>query len=169
MSSFQRVFVSGVGALTLSVALAGCTVTHYENTKQPPAPAAPPAPAPPAYTPPAPTPPPATPVDPMAGWQKLGERWTKDGTNREAMPINPNGRYSAIRIKADQSAIELYELLVVFDDDSTFSPKVQHSFGQGSVSPVIDLPGRRRSIKQIEYRYRNPVSNRRAQLEVWGR
>jgi hypothetical protein len=162
-------------ALAASALLGGCTVTHYDNNRPPPAPAnappPPPAAAPPAAPPPAAPPaatPPPPPVD-MTGWQKLGERWVNAGVNHDVFLVNQREEYRALRFKVEQSPLELYDMVVTFDDGSTYEPKVRQTFGKDTVSRAIDLPGRTRRVKKVDFQYRNTESNRRAQVELWAR
>lgn len=161
-------------ALAFASLLGGCTVTHYQ-APPPPAPAAAPPPAPAPPPPPAANPRPVTNITPprpavdMTGWQRLGERWVNAGVDRDTFLINnQTARYDSLRIKVEQSELVLYDMIVTFDDNSTFAPKMRHTFGKDAVSPPIDLPGGRRRLKKVEFRYRNVAADRRAQVELWG-
>ena len=59
-------------------------------------------------------------------------------------------------------------MVVVFGDGTSFSPDTRLTFGQGSWSRDIDLPGGNRVIKRVEFRYGNLPGGGRAQLELWG-
>ncbi|HEU4410175.1 MAG TPA: hypothetical protein VFS43_33275 [Polyangiaceae bacterium] len=163
-------------ALTFASLLGGCTVTHYDNRPPPPPPApAPPPPPPGPAQPPAPPPPPAPgqppppPAADMTGWQRLGERWVNSGVDRDTFLINNRGQYRELKVKVEQSSLEMYDMIVTFDDGSTYAPKVRQTFGKDAVSRNIDLPGSARRIKKVEFQYRNLEGNRRAQVELWGR
>jgi len=49
-----------------------------------------------------------------------------------------------------------------------FHPEVKHYFREGTRTRVIDLPGDKRIIRNINLRYRNLPGGGRARVEVWG-
>jgi hypothetical protein len=109
-------------------------------------------------------------VEAMTGWDKLGERWVHGGGDRDVIHVGrDDGRFRSIRLKAEHSALELYDVEVVFGDGTRFSPGTRLVFGQGSWSRDIDLPGGDRVIRRVEFRYGNLPGGGRAQLELWGR
>jgi len=109
-------------------------------------------------------------LEDMTGWQKLGEAWVNGGSDRDKIHVGrDDGRFRAIRLKAEHSALELYDLVITFGDGETFSPTTRVVFSEGQWSRVIDLPGRERVIRNIEFRYGNLPGGGKAQLEVWGR
>lgn len=108
-------------------------------------------------------------VEAMTGWEKLGERWVNGGADRDAIHVGrDDGRFRSIRLKAEHSALELFDVVVVFGDGTTFSPGTRLVFGQGAWSRDIDLPGGDRVIRRVEFRYGNLPGGGRAQLELWG-
>jgi hypothetical protein len=42
-------------------------------------------------------------------------------------------------------------------------------FKNGETSRVIDLPGDKRTIKKVEFKYANLPGGGRAQVELWGK
>jgi hypothetical protein len=105
----------------------------------------------------------------MTGWEKLGERWVQGGNDHDSIHVGrKEGRFTRIQIKVEHSALELYDIVVHFGDGSTWSPGTRMTFGQGTTSRVIDLPGGGRIIKRVEFRYGNLPGGGRAQLELWG-
>ena len=148
---------------------------------QPAPPPVQPAPPPPIVQP---APPPVQPAPPpvavddrrsdrtfdrASDWDKLGERWVNGGVDRDVIRVGKrDGRFVAVAIVVERSALELYDLVITFGDGSRFSPPVRAVFGPGSTSRVIDLPGDARWIKSIEFRYGNLPGGGRAQVELWG-
>jgi hypothetical protein len=138
-------------ALALSFALGGCTVTTYSNGSGPP----------PQYSDGSYAP---------AGWQKLGERMVNRGVDHDTILVGRiDGYFSAIMVRALQSPLELYDLVVTFDDNTTYQPNLRQTFQPGQTSHAIDLPGGRRVIKRVDFRYRDLPGGGRASLELWGR
>jgi hypothetical protein len=61
----------------------------------------------------------------------------------------------------------MQDVVVRFDDGSAFSPPTRHVFAANTRSHVIDLPGYRRNIHSVEFRYGNLPGGGRAQAELW--
>ena len=101
-------------------------------------------------------------------WDKLGERWVDGRVDRDVMPVWRRGPYHRIKLVVENSAVELWDLVVVFGNGEVFSPGTRMIFGAGTTSREIDLPGDGRFIQRIEFRYGNLPGGGRAQLEVWG-
>lgn len=107
-------------------------------------------------------------VEAMTGWDKLGERWVNGGADRDVIQVGRrDGRFRVIKLKAEHSALELFDVNVIFGDGTSFSPGTRLVFGQGSWSRTIDLPGGDRVIRRVEFRYGNLPGGGRAQLELW--
>lgn len=109
-------------------------------------------------------------VEAMTGWDKLGERWIQGGVDKDVIPVGrADGRFTKIKLKAEHSALELFDVQVVFADGTSFSPGTRLVFGQGAWSRDIDLPGGARAIRRVEFRYGNLPGGGKAQLELWAR
>ena len=150
----------------------------------PPPPPAPYQPPPPVYqpAPPPPPPPPPPPVaddrrddrrdrafDRASDWDKLGERWVTGGADRDVIRVGKrDGRFVALAIVVEHSALEMFDMVVLFGDGSRYAPPVRAVFGPGTTSRVIDLPGGARDVQAVEFRYGNLPGGGRAQVELWG-
>lgn len=109
-------------------------------------------------------------VEAATGWEKLGERMVDGKADRDVIAVGRGeGRFSAIQIKVEQSALEMFDVVVTFGDGSTFSPPTRLVFKNGETSRVIDLPGDKRAIKKVDFKYGNLPGGGRAQVEVWGK
>lgn len=109
-------------------------------------------------------------MEAMTGWEKLGERWIEGRVDRDVIQVGrDDGRFRTIKLKAEHSALELYDVVVVFGNGETFSPGTRLGFSEGSWSRDIDLPGEARFIRRVEFRYGNLPGGGRAQVELWGR
>ena len=110
----------------------------------------------------------ATPREYRAEWNKLGERWVDGTHDHDVIPVGPRaGVYRRIMIVVEHSALEMNDVVVNFDDGSAFSPQTRHVFAANTRSHVIDLPGSRRSIRSVEFRYGNLPGGGAAQAELW--
>ena len=101
-------------------------------------------------------------------WNKLGERWVDGAHDRDVIPVGERqGPYRRIMIVVEHSALEMDDVVVRFADGSAFSPQTRHVFAANTRSHVIDLPGTRREIRSVEFRYGNLPGGGRAQAELW--
>ena len=103
-----------------------------------------------------------------ADWTRLGERWVDGVRDRDVIPVGSNdGAFRRIMIVVEHSALQMDDLVVNFSDGSRFSPPTRLVFAENSRSQVIDLPGSRRTIRSVEFRYGNLPGGGRAQAELW--
>ena len=101
-------------------------------------------------------------------WNKLGERWVDGTRDRDMIRVGADGgAYRRLMIVVEHSALEMDDVVVRFADGTAFSPPTRHVFAANTRSHVIDLPGARRSIASVEFRYGNLPGGGRAQAELW--
>jgi hypothetical protein len=104
------------------------------------------------------------------GWKKLGERTVNGKFDKDAMEVGGDeGTFTAIRVKVEGSALEMYDIKVLFKNGDVFSPATRLVFGKDSWTRVIDLPGDRRVIKRVEFKYGNLPGGGNARVELWGK
>jgi len=109
-------------------------------------------------------------VEATTNWEKLGERNVDGKVDRDTIAVGrADGRFSAIQIKVEHSALEMFDVVVHFGDGTSFSPPTRLVFRNGETSRVIDLPGDKRVIKKIDFKYGNLPGGGRAQVELWGK
>ncbi len=106
--------------------------------------------------------------DATSPWDKLGERWVDGKVDRDTIAVGRQERYTSIKIVVEHSAVEIYDVVVVFGNGDTFPIDARMVFGQGTTSRTIDLPGNTRFIQRIEFRYGNLPGGGKAQVELWG-
>jgi len=103
-----------------------------------------------------------------ADWTRLGERWVDGVHDRDVIPVGAgDGTFRRIMIVVEHSALQMDDVVVNFSDGSRFSPTTRLMFAENSRSQVIDLPGNRRAIRSVEFRYGNLPGGGRAQAELW--
>jgi hypothetical protein len=161
-------------AMTLAATFApGCAV-HVGARAHRPAPivVATPRPVAVVHTAPAPMPPATHPAAPPAerGWERLGHREVDFRADRDAIPVGGReGSFRAIRIDVRGAPLEMYDMVIHFENGERFSPTVRHVFGQGTESRRIDLPGAERRIARIDFTYRSIAPARgKASVDVFG-
>jgi hypothetical protein len=107
-------------------------------------------------------------VEYRADWTMLGERWVDGAHDRDVIWVGTHeGAYRRIMIVVERSALEMDSVVVHFSDGSWFAPETRHVFAANTRSHVIDLPGTRRNIRSVEFRYGNLPGGGRAQAELW--
>lgn len=104
----------------------------------------------------------------LTGWTKLGEHWVNGGGDVDTILVGASeGRYHRVMLKVEHSALELFDVVFTFGDNSTFSPQTRLVFAQGTTTRVIDLPGDARIIRRVQFHYANLPRGGRAQVELW--
>ena len=104
---------------------------------------------------------------PRGDWVKLGERWVDGTHDRDVIPVGAReGRYRQLMFVVENSALEMFDVIVTFGDGQRFSPPTRHVFSAETRSRVIDLPGDTRVIRSVEFRYGNLPGGGRARLEL---
>jgi hypothetical protein len=108
-------------------------------------------------------------ADAHSRWDKLGERWVDGRVDRDVIHVGRReGRFRRLQLVVEHSALEMYDVRIVFGDGSVYSPPTRIVFSPGSKTRVIDLPGGARAIRRVEFAYGNLPGGGRAQVEVWG-
>jgi len=104
-------------------------------------------------------------------WERLGEREVDFRGDHDQIEVGRSeGRYKQLQIKVKDAPIEISDMVVTFGNNEKFSPNLRHRFAEGTGSRTIDLPGERRTIKRIDFKYRS-INRRegRGKVEVYGR
>ena len=111
-------------------------------------------------------------ASPRAGsWELLGRKDVSFSVERDHIDVGrAEGRFREIQIVVEGAPVEVYDVRIVFGDGSDFRPTTRFTFAPGSTSRQIDLPGRDRFIRRIEFVYRKTSGVfRRATVTVYGR
>ena len=105
------------------------------------------------------------------GWELLGQREADFKMERERIDIGRReGRFRELGVAVRGAPVEIYDMVVIFADGNTFSPNIRHRFQENSWSREINLPGDRRAIRAVEFRYRSPDRREgRATVMLYGR
>lgn len=110
------------------------------------------------------------PASEYAGWEKLGSRLVNGKGDRDSIHVGRlEGRFAALRFKVRHSSMKMHDVVVVFEDGSKYSPNTPTFFDRGTLSKVYDLPGTRRAIRRIDFRYSDLPGGGAAEVEVWAR
>jgi hypothetical protein len=105
------------------------------------------------------------------GWERLGSRDVDFRGDHDTVEVGRSeGRFKELQIRVKGAPIEISNMVVTFGNDEKFSPKLAYRFAEGSGTRTIDLPGERRTIKRIDFKYRS-ISRRegKGRVEVYAR
>ena len=140
-------------SLLLLVALSACTVGYA------------PPPAGPGTAPP-----PSVAGHPdMTGWRLLGDGWVTGQFERQIVRVGKyEGRVARVMLVTMGSNLDVGDVVIQFGNGQRWSPGLRHSFGDGSRSRAIDLPGHVRFIRGVELVHGAVSSGGRAHAEIWG-
>lgn len=104
-------------------------------------------------------------------WEVLGRSEVDFKKDHDRITVGRGeGRFKQLQLRVKNAPIEISDMVVTFQNDETFRPKVRHRFEEGSGVRSIDLPGDRRAIKRIDFRYKS-INRREGKgtVEVLGR
>jgi len=116
--------------------------------------AAPPAPAPFAWE--------------SRGWTMLGERTVNGKFDHDRIEVGRHeGKFSKLTVVVTDSDLEMIDFEIKFGKGAPWHPDLKHFFKEGQRTRVIDFPGDERTIKFIDFKYRNLPGGGRAKVQVW--
>lgn len=104
------------------------------------------------------------------GWVKLGEGRVDGVKDADYIHVTPGaGPFTTVMLKAENGRLDVHDVTIVFADGTAFRPGTRLHFMEGKTSRAIDLPGGRRFVRHLEFRYGRGVSTdfRNAILELW--
>ena len=140
-------------AAVLLVALSACTV-GYAPPPSSPAPAAAPS---------------VAGHPDMSGWRLLGDAWVTGQFERQVIRVGKyEGRVARVMLVITHSNLEVGDVMIQFGNAQRWSPGLRNSFGDGSRSRAIDLPGHVRFIRGVELVHGAVSPGGRAHAEIWG-
>jgi hypothetical protein len=104
-------------------------------------------------------------------WELLGRKEVSFIVERDTIEVGRSeGRFRQLRIVVEGAPVEMRDIGVTFGDGSTVHPETRLEFQPGSESRAIDLPGRDRFIRRIDFVYRKTSGIfRQATVSVYGR
>jgi hypothetical protein len=105
----------------------------------------------------------------MAGWRLMGDAWVTGQFEREVIRVGKyEGRIARVMLVITHSNLEIGDVVIQFGNGQRSSPGLRNSFGDGSRSRAIDLPGHVRFITGVELVHGAVSPGGRAHAEIWG-
>jgi IPT/TIG domain len=105
-----------------------------------------------------------------SGWTLLGEKVVRGKRDRDDITVGRyEGRFNELMVIVEDGDIHMTSMEIVFVNGDSFKPSIGHFFREDQRSRAIDLPGDRRTIRHIAFRYGNLPGPEQARVQVWGR
>lgn len=104
-------------------------------------------------------------------WELLGRKDVSFLVERDTIDVGRSqGRFRQLKLVVEGAPVEIRDIRVTFGDGSTFHPETRFEFGRNTESRAIDLPGRDRYIRRIDFVYRKTSGLfRQATVSVYAR
>jgi hypothetical protein len=103
------------------------------------------------------------------GWTLLGERTVDGSYDHDRIEVGRyEGKFSKLTIVVENSDLELIDFAIQFGRGAAWHPPLQHFFREGQRTRAIDFPGDERTIRYIDFKYRNLPGGGRAHVAVYG-
>lgn len=102
-------------------------------------------------------------------WVRLGSTDVDGRGDTDTINVRQSGTFRSLMFRVTESPVRIHEVVVRFEGGGEFRPRLRRNFGRGSGSHVIDLPGRRRDIDRITFRFSDLRRGRKAIVSVFGR
>jgi len=106
------------------------------------------------------------------GWVMLGER-TVNGHGREdhdRIEVGRHeGKFAKLTIVVLDSDLEMIDFEIKFAKGAPWHPEVKQIFKEDQRTRVIDFPGDERTIKFVDFKYRNLPGGGKAKVQVWAK
>jgi hypothetical protein len=103
-------------------------------------------------------------------WEKLGEKIVSRVKEYDELPLSGNGLYSALKVRVIKADVIFDKMVVVYQNGQRQEFQLRRTIRENEESRVIDLPGNKREIRVIQFRYETKGAfEGRARVQVWGR
>lgn len=105
-----------------------------------------------------------------SGWVMLGEREVNGRVDHDRIEVGRReGKFEKLTVVVVDSDLELIDFEIKFAKGAPWHPELKHFFKEGQRTRVIDFPGDERTIKFIDFKYRNLPGGGRAKVQVWAK
>lgn len=95
------------------------------------------------------------PRDLQREWVHLGARQIDLRADHDVLRTMGEDRFKRVRLVVEGGDLEMFDVRFTFGDGATFSPAGRFAFKGKSRSRVLSLPGAARTIRWIDFFYRN--------------
>lgn len=106
------------------------------------------------------------------GWEKIGERRVNFLTEKDVINCSHKGKFRALKFKVLDAPVEFKSVNVEYLTGERQQIPIKQIIRKGGETRTIDLRGKRRIIKRIEFIYRSVKGwnnkNGRALIQIYG-
>lgn len=102
-------------------------------------------------------------------WVFVADKIVDFGVDRDVITVKGNDAFTKLKLRITDAPLKMLDMDVIFENGEHFRVPLQYNFNQGEESRAIDLPGRARRIKRIEFLYETKgILRGKARIAVWG-
>ena len=100
---------------------------------------------------------------------RLGHKEVDGRRDHDTIDVDNRGRFRALMFRVSDSGARIRDVVVHFDNGQRFSPRsVEGAYYRGERSHVIDLPGNKRDVDHVTFRYSDLRGGRNADVTLYG-
>lgn len=107
----------------------------------------------------------------MKGWELLGERQVTDGLDHDVIQVTAaKGDFRSLKVLVKGHAVQFRSMRIHFGDGSSQSVELRDVIPAGGESRVIDVEGKDRVIRNVEFTYDAQTHHgKQAHIRLFGR
>lgn len=107
----------------------------------------------------------------IKGWELLGERTVSDGLDHDVIQVTAaKGDFKSLKLAVRGLAVQFRSMRIHFGDGSEQAVELRDVIPAGGESRVIDVEGRDRVIRRVEFTYDAQTRRgKRALIRLFGR
>lgn len=103
------------------------------------------------------------------GWELLGTRTVTDRADHDAITAGRQGTFRSLKITVQGRAVQFRDVKIHFANGDVQNVELRSVIPAGGESRVIDIEGRDRVIRSVEFWYDTQSLGKRAVVKVFGK
>jgi hypothetical protein len=107
--------------------------------------------------------------DEYRGWEQLGRAYVNGKVDHDRIFVNHRGTFRALQLGIKGGEIEFQRVVVHFENGEDHQLDIRDRIPDRGKTRVIDLPGDRRRIRNVEFWYSKTNWRSRPLVNLWGR
>jgi hypothetical protein len=101
-------------------------------------------------------------------WEELAAVTADQNVDHAIVELRNEGKFRALRLEATGAPFVMDEIRVTFGNGEVFVPSMRLHFEEGSWIREIDLPGKHRHVRRIEFWYKGTEPGGQTRIVVRG-
>ena len=106
---------------------------------------------------------------PSHGWELLGTRTVTDRVDHDSIAAGHQGTFRSIKITVQHHAVQFRDMKIHFANGDVQDVGLRNVVPAGGESRVIDVEGRDRVIRSVEFWYDAQTRGKQAVVRVYGK